>query len=146
MLFRKLILFVITALLFSMTVPVFAHDLPMGDSRWAFGNNTILGFIDFKPPLFKELKGIKEGNYDVYSVSEGQLQQIATDIMQPYINKWLSITVNGTTYPIKVIKLTKNPLDLYTLWLSVDNVSFNKPVTRSRSATRCCLRKRTTNI
>jgi hydrogenase/urease accessory protein HupE len=117
-----------TVLFLWVTAPLFAHDLPIGGSRWAFGNSTIIGCIDFKPVLFAELKAIKEGHYDVYSISEGQLQQIATDIMQPYINKRLSITVNGTTYPIKVNKLTKNPLDLYTLWLSVDNVSFNKPV------------------
>jgi hydrogenase/urease accessory protein HupE len=128
MLFRKLFSFVITALFLSITVPVSAHDLPLGDSRWVFGSNAIVGCIDFKPSLFSELKGIKEGHYDVYSISAEQLQQIATDIMQPYVNKRLSITVNDKTYPVKVTKLSKNPINLYTLWLSVDNVSFNKPV------------------
>ena len=127
MLFRKLFSLAITVLFLSITVPASAHDLPLGGSRWAFGNHTITGCIDFKPVLFAELKAIKDGHYDVYSISEGQLQQIATDIMQPYVNKRLSITVNNKAYPVKVNKLTKNPLDLYTLWLSVDNVSFDKP-------------------
>ena len=128
MLLKKLISFVITALFLSIAAPLLAHDLPLGDSRWVFGSDTIVGCIDFKPTLFLEFKAIKDGHYDVYSISAEQLQQIATDIMQPYINKKLSITVNGKTYPVKVTKLTKNPINLYTLWVLVDKVSFEKPV------------------
>lgn len=127
MLFKRLPLLVIALLFLSIAAPLRAHDLPLGTSRWAFGNNTITACIDFKPLLFAELKAIKEGHYDVHAISDEQLRQIATDIMQPYVNKRLSIIVNGKTYPIKVSKLTKTPLNLYTAWLSVDNVSFSKP-------------------
>src|SRR5208337_3639956 len=130
---RSALFFIVIAVLsLSITVPVSAHDLPMGGSRWCFGNNNLVANIDLRPSLFAEIKGIKEGHYDLNSISDIQLQQIATDIMQPYINKKLSITVNDKTYPVKVTKLTKNPINLYTLWVSVDHVSFNKPVNQVR--------------
>jgi hydrogenase/urease accessory protein HupE len=128
MLFRKLFSVSVIVLLLSITLPLHAHDLPLGSSRWAFGSTTITGCIDFKPVLFGELPAIKEGHFDVHAISEEQLTQIASDIMQPYVNKKLSITVNGKAYPIKVSRLTKTPvINLYTLWLSVENVSFDKP-------------------
>ncbi len=100
----------------------------MGGSRWCFGKNNLVGNIDLKPSLFAEIKGIKEGHYDLDSISDKQLQQIATDILQPYINKKLSITVNDKTCPVKVNKVVRNPNNLFTIWLSVDNVSFKNPV------------------
>ncbi len=126
MLFRRLFLFVVAVLLLAITLPASAHDLPMGSSWWAFGSNSIVGYIDFKPNLFSEIKGIKEGHYDLYALSSEQLQQIATDLIQPYIDKKLSITVDGKTYPIKVNKLAKNANNLFTIRLSADNVSFAK--------------------
>ena len=109
-----------------MAIPVSAHDLPIGGSRWCFGKNNVVGNIDLKPSLFAEIKGIKEGHYNLDSLSNAQLQTIATDVIQPYINKKLSITVDDKTYPVKVIKIV-NTESLFTIWLSVDNVSFNDP-------------------
>jgi hydrogenase/urease accessory protein HupE len=125
--FRKLFLFVITGLFLFITVPVSAHNLPLGGSRWCFGKNTITGNIDLGASLLSEIKDIKEGHIDLDSLTDEQLQRIAADILQPYINKKLSITVAGKTYPVKVDKVVRNG-NLYTIWLSVNNISFTNPV------------------
>jgi hydrogenase/urease accessory protein HupE len=122
---RKLLSLVITFFLLLMAVPVYAHNLPMGGSRWCFGKNNIVGEIDLKPVLFSEIKGIKEGHYNVDAMSEEQLQQIAADVIQPYINERLSITVADKTYAVKVDEIVNN--SLYTIRLSVDDVNFNSP-------------------
>jgi hydrogenase/urease accessory protein HupE len=127
MLFRKLLLFV-AILVLLIAVPVSAHDLPMGGSRWCFGKNKIIANIDLRMSALAEIKGIKEGHYDLDSLSDKQLQQIAAEILQPYINKKLSITVDNKRYPVKVDKVVRNANNLYTIWLSIDNVSFNSPV------------------
>jgi len=100
----------------------------MGASRWCFGKNNIVGNIDLRSSLFAEIKGIKEGHYDLDSISDKQLQQIASDILQPYIDKKLSITVDDKTYPVKVNKVVRNENNTYTIWLSVDNITFKNPV------------------
>ncbi len=125
---RKLFLFVLTVLILLVTVPVSAHDLPMGGSRWCFGKNNLVANIDLKPSLFAEIKGIKEGHYNLDSISDEQLRQIAADIIQPYINKKLSITVNDKTYPVKVTRVVKNPNNSFAIWLSADNINFKNPV------------------
>ncbi|MGC1456617.1 MAG: HupE/UreJ family protein [Nitrospirota bacterium] len=127
MTFRKLFLFFITGLLCLITVPVHAHNLPMGGSRWCFGKNTIIGNIDLGPSLLAEIKGIKEGHFDLDSLTDEQLQHIATDILQPYIDKRLSIAVAGKIYPAKVNKIVRSG-NLYTIWLSVNDISFTSPV------------------
>ncbi len=99
----------------------------MGGSRWCFGKNTIIGNIDLGPSLLAEIKGIKEGHYDPDALSDEQLQHIGADILQPYIDKKLSITVDGKTYPVKVNKVVRNG-NIYTIWLSADDISFNDPV------------------
>jgi hydrogenase/urease accessory protein HupE len=125
--YRRPLLFIITVLFLSISVPVSAHNLPMGGSRWCFGKNTIVGNIDLGPSLLAEIKGIKEGHFDLDLLSDEQLQHIAADILQPYIDKKLSITVDGKTYPVKVNKVVRNG-NLYTVWLSVVDVGFHDPV------------------
>ncbi len=105
-----------------------ANNPSMGGSQWCFAKDSITGKIDLKPHLFSQIKGIKEEHYNIDSITDEQLQQIATEIIQPYIDKKLSITVNDKTYPVKVNKVTKNADNLYTIWLSVKNVSLNNPV------------------
>ena len=127
MLYRKGILFVI-ALFLLMSVPAFAHDLPIGGSRWSFGNDTILGFIDLKLPLLSEIKVLKEGHYDLESASDEQLRQIASEVLQPYIAKKITVTVNDKIYPLRLDKLVRQGSNVFTLWLSVHNVPFSQPV------------------
>jgi hydrogenase/urease accessory protein HupE len=126
--------FLFAAVLFlSVAIPASAHDLPMGGSRWSFGNDSILGFIDLKSQLLSEIKPIKEGHYDFASASDERLQQLAMEVIQPYINKRLAITINGKTYPAKVDKIERNE-NLYTICLSVHNVSFSQPLNEVRIA------------
>jgi hydrogenase/urease accessory protein HupE len=99
----------------------------MGGSRWCLRSDGLVANINLNQGLFSDIKGIKEGHYDLDSVSDKQRQQIIADIIQPYINKKLSITVNGKAYPVKVDKLVSNVNSTFTIWLSVDKVNFNKP-------------------
>ncbi len=129
--FRKPLLFAITGLFLLTAVYASAHNLPIGGSRWCFGKNTITGNIDLAPSLMGEIKEIKEGHFDLDSLSAEQLQHIATDILQPYIDKKLSLTINNKPYPVKVDRVVGNG-NVFTIWLSVDNVSFknaSNPVT-----------------
>jgi hydrogenase/urease accessory protein HupE len=124
---RKIFSCIITALFLSIAATVSAHELTMGGSRWCFGKNSITANIDLGQSLLAQIPGIKEGQYNVAASSADQLQQIATDIIQPYISRKLSITVNDETYPVKVIKLVRNENNLCTIWLSVDNINFKNP-------------------
>jgi hypothetical protein len=117
----------IISLLF-MAIPVSANNPWMGGSWWCFGKNNIVGNIDLKPLLFSKIKGIKEGHYNLDAISDNDLRQIAAAVIQPYVDKHLSVTVNDKIYPVKVDKLSRNADNLYTIWLSVDNVGFYKPV------------------
>ncbi len=96
----------------------------MGGSRWCFAKDHITGNIDLNRALLSEIKGIKKGRYDLDSLSDKQLQQIATDIIQPYINKKLSVTINDKTYPVTVDRIVNNG-GLFTIWLSVYDIGFN---------------------
>jgi hydrogenase/urease accessory protein HupE len=134
----KLFLFAVTALFIFTTVPVSAHDLAMGGSRWCFGKNGIQAAIELGSGLIAEIKGIKEGGYylgggegvapDLMvtdSLIDEQLQQMATGIIQPYIDEKLSISINGKVHPVKVNKIAREGI-LWKIWLSVDDISFNK--------------------
>src|SRR6202142_946285 len=124
--FLKLFLFAITGLFLLITGSVSAHNLPIGGSRWSFGKNTIIGNIDLGSALLQEIKEIKEAHLDLDSLPDEQLQIVATDILQPYINKKLSIAVAGKAYPVKVNKVGRSD-NMYTVWLSVDNIRFDNP-------------------
>ncbi len=124
MFLRSLALATATVLCLFLTVPAFAHNLPMGGSRWCFGKNAIVANLDLSPSLLAEIKEIKEGHYDFDSISDEQLQHIVAGILQPYISKRLSIAIDDKPYPVKVGKAVRNG-NIYTIWLSVDNVSLH---------------------
>jgi len=124
--FRRLFSFVAAVLFVSIALPAYAHDLPIGGSWWAFGNNAVVGRIDLKSALVAEIEPVKEAHLNLDAFSDAQLQRAATDIIQPYINKRLTVTVDDKTYPVRVNKFTRNENNLYTIWLSADGVAFNK--------------------
>ena len=126
--FKKLFSLAVTISLLLMAFSVSANQPSLGGSQWCFGKNNITGRIDLKPHLLSQIKGIKEGQYTIDQITDEQLQQMATGVLQPYIDKKLSITVNDKTYPVKVDKVTKNVNNSYTIWLSVNNVGFNHSV------------------
>lgn len=111
-----------------LAVSVFAHDVPMAGSRWSFSKTGIIGEIDLKPVLFEAIKPIKAGNFDISTIPAEAFAEVARDMIQPYINERLSISVNDKQYPVKVYKLDRNANNLYTITILVDNIKFDKPV------------------
>jgi len=127
---RKLFLSVIIVLLFisAIPTPVSAHPDPyMGESKWLIGRNNIQITLELTSYLLEQIAGIKK----IDSYSDKQLQQIAANIIKPYINEKLFVSVNGELYPVKLTRIYK--LDyysyyVYNIYLSVDNINFNEPV------------------
>jgi hydrogenase/urease accessory protein HupE len=106
----------------------------MGGSRWAFGKDTILGFIDLKLPVMAEVAPIKNGHYNLETTSDDELRQLATNVIQPYINQRLSVAINGKAYPIAVEKVSRNENNLFTIWVAVRQVRFDRPTNDVRIA------------
>jgi hydrogenase/urease accessory protein HupE len=117
-------LFVLLFLL--LAVPAFAHDITVGASKWCFGKSGIIATIDLNSALIAEIKGGASGPYNLGAGSDRELQQAAAEVIQPYIDKRLSITVNDKVYPVKVTRLVRGESGLYTIWLAVENIGFNR--------------------
>jgi hydrogenase/urease accessory protein HupE len=101
-----------------------AHNLPVGSSRWCFGKHNMVANLDLGSALLSELPGIKDGKYPIGSGSDAELKQIAVKVLQPYLDRKLSLVVNDRHYPIKVDRLVPKNSNLYTAWLSSDNIAF----------------------
>jgi hydrogenase/urease accessory protein HupE len=125
---RRLLIHLASAVLLGGAAPASAHDLPMGGSRWRFGEDSIVANLDLSPALLAEIKGIKEAGYPVYAMSDEQMRRVAADVLQPYIDARLSITQDGKSYPVKVDRIESNG-DIYTAWLSVEHLTPRRSVT-----------------
>jgi len=110
--------------------PAFAHDLPMGGSRWCFGRNRIVANIDLGTALLQAIQGMKEWRAPVDGLPDEQMHQVVTEILQPYLDEKLSVTEDGKTYPVKIDRLVRNG-DIYTIWISVEHIPLapERPVT-----------------
>jgi hydrogenase/urease accessory protein HupE len=108
-------------------VPAYSHNMPLGGSKWCAGRDSIVANIDLNETLLSELKGIKDRQYDYASGTDSQLQLIAHDFIQPYIDKKISLSVNGKSRPLKVDRLVRNDNSTFTIWLSVAKAGFNRP-------------------
>ncbi|GMK45479.1 hypothetical protein PghCCS26_26070 [Paenibacillus glycanilyticus] len=123
--FRKIAAMILgIALLLVVGAPVFAHDMYLGASKWAFGKDRILSAIELDPALFQQLKGMKELGYDLENLNEDQLRVITNDILQPYIDEKLSLSINGQPYPIQVDHL-KREGTFWVIWLRINDVDFD---------------------
>jgi hydrogenase/urease accessory protein HupE len=89
----------------------------MGGSRWCFGRNRIVANIDLGPSLLQFIKGMKP----VEGLSDDQMRQVATEILQPYLDEKLSVTEDGKAYPVKVDRLVKQRERLHDLDLGRAN-------------------------
>jgi len=127
---RRLALVYLAVVLLTGATPAFAHDLPMGGSRWCFGRNRIVANIDLGPSLLQFIKGMKELRDPVDGLSDDQMRQVATQILQPYLDEKLSVTEDGNSYPVKVGRLVSNG-NMYTIWISVERIPIDpgRPVT-----------------
>ncbi len=117
-----------TVLFFFVSVPTFAHNMPLGASFWCFGKDHITAVIELNDLLFADIKDIKEGHYNLDTTSDEELHKILVGAIQPYIDRKLTIIVNEKNYPVKVTKLVRNENNLFKLWLSVDNIRFNRTI------------------
>lgn len=123
--FRKLAALILgIALLLVGVTPVFAHDMYLGASKWAFGKDRILSTIELDPAIFQQLKGIKELGYDLENLTDDQLGVLTNDILQPYIDEKLSVSINDREYPIKVDHL-KREGTFWVIWLRINDVDFD---------------------
>jgi hydrogenase/urease accessory protein HupE len=121
-------LFLLSGSLFLLlsAAPAYSHNMPLGGSKWCAGKDSITANIDLNETLFSELKGLKERHYDFVSGTESQLQQIAQEFIQPYIDRKILLSVNGKSRQVKVERLVRNDNSTFTIWLSVAKAGFNR--------------------
>ncbi|CAM4426465.1 hypothetical protein FHS16_003710 [Paenibacillus endophyticus] len=121
---RKLAPLILIVFIFSGGSHVSAHDMYLGGSKWAIGKDRILSTIELDPALFQEIRGIKGLKYDLDNLTNEQLYEIETKIIQPYINEKLSVSVNNRSYPIKVEKIEREGT-FWKIWLKMSEVGLN---------------------
>lgn len=121
--FRRLASLILIASFLLIATPAFAHELNLGGSKWVIGKDRILSTIELGPSLFPQIRGIKELGYDLDNLTDKQLREMATGIIQPYINEKLSVSVNDTSYPVKVDKIDREGT-LWRIWLKVNDINF----------------------
>jgi hypothetical protein len=127
-LYNKLFLLIVIIYLFAGTaLPVCAHDVSMGGSDWSFGKNSIKATIELNITLLQQIQEINEKQINLEKCTNSQLQQIAEELIQPYINKKLSIWVNNKQYPIKVLNLVMEDNYYYSIQLAADDINFKDP-------------------
>lgn len=102
----------------------FAHDMYLGGTKWAIGQDRILSTIELDPALFQEIKGVEELGYDLEHLTGEQLQVLQTTVIQPYINDKLSVSVNDRSYPIQVERMEREGT-FWIIWLRMSDVDLN---------------------
>ena len=125
----KIFLLVLAAFfLLGSVLPDSTYKMPTGGSRWCVGRNGIIANIDLNESLFSDMRGMKEKHYNYASGSDSELKKIAAEFIQPYVNKKITLSVNGRIYPVKVDKLIRQDNSIYTIWLSVSDIVFDRPL------------------
>ncbi len=124
---KKSLSLVLAVLVLVAATPVRAHVMTTGVSRWCFGNGWVVVDIDLDSYLIGFIKGIKDGKYNPDAIDPDQLPKIAKDIIQPYINERLHLTINNNPCPLRVIGFTKSQANLYSMRLFADNIKMDKP-------------------
>jgi hypothetical protein len=124
-----LLLFLLLGAVFLLgsAMPGSTYKTPLGGSKWRVGTKGIIATIDLNEPLFSDMGGLKHRYSNYASASDAQLQRIATEFIQPYLDKKLSVSVNGKQYPVKVTRVTRNDIAIYSIWLSIENIHFDRP-------------------
>lgn len=127
-LFPKMLILCLVPLALLSAVPVSAHNMTVGFSKWCFGKNFILVRVDLDSFLIAQMNGIKEGHYNPDTVSEKRLRKMAAEVIEPYINKKLLLTLDDRLYHLHIDKISMNDGKLYTIWLRVAGYDFKTPV------------------
>ncbi|HBG04848.1 MAG: hypothetical protein A2075_11380 [Geobacteraceae bacterium GWC2_58_44] len=123
--FGKVLISLMTALLLFLALPLHAHEATLGGSKWCFGKNRIQAAIELGASLFPEIRGVREGGYDLNALSDDQLKKLTAEVIEPYIAKKLSISVNGKLHPVKVTRVVLEG-SLWRIWLLVDDIGLSK--------------------
>jgi hypothetical protein len=108
------------------SLPESDYKTPQGFSRWCVGTAGITASIGLNEPLFSELKGLKGKHPGFETATEAQLQKVAREFLQPYIDKKISVQVNGIKYPVKVDRLVRGDNSIYSIWISVNNIKLDR--------------------
>jgi hydrogenase/urease accessory protein HupE len=124
--FRRLSTLFLVTLSFFIAAPAFAHDMNMGGSKWYLGKNRIQSAIELDSSLFGQISGIKKGEEDLESLTDAQLRELTTGIIQPYINEKLSVFVNDQSYPIQVDRLERVG-SFYKIWMNISDIRVDQP-------------------
>jgi hypothetical protein len=124
--FLLLFLLLGAVVLLGSAMPGSTYKTPLGGSRWRVGTKGIIATIDLNEPLFSDMGGLKHRYSNYASVSDAQLQRIATEFIQPYLDKKISVSINGKRYPVKVDRVTRNDIAIYTIWLSINDIPFDR--------------------
>ncbi|MBM7566984.1 HupE/UreJ family protein [Paenibacillus sacheonensis] len=123
--FRKLApLILMFGLFFGGVTPVFAHDMYLGGSEWAIGKDRILFTIDLDPAILQQIEAIKELG-DLDSLTDEQRRKMETDIVQPYMNEKLSVSVNDRPYPVTVEKMEKEGT-VWRTWMKASDLRLDQ--------------------
>lgn len=123
--FRRLASLILIASFLLIATPVFAHELNLGGSKWSIGKDRILFTIELGSSLFPQISGIKELGPDLDSLTGEQLREMASGIIQPYINEKLSVSVNDRSYPVTVDRIEREGT-LWKIWLRIGEISFDQ--------------------
>lgn len=123
--FRRLASLILIASFLLIATPVFAHELNLGGSKWSIGKDRILFTIELGSSLFPQISGIKELGPDLDSLTGEQLREMASGIIQPYINEKLSVSVNDRSYPVTVDRIEREGT-LWKIWLRIGDISFDQ--------------------
>ena len=124
---KSLYLALLSLSLLAGAVPAHAHGLPVSGSKWRLGSDRLIATLDLKKELLSQIKGVREGHYDLGSGSEKELQRLASEVIQPYVNDKLSFSVNGASYPLKVDRIERDSDTLFTVWLSTGKLELSPP-------------------
>jgi hypothetical protein len=124
-----LLLFLLLGAVFLMgsAMPNSTYKTPLGGSRWRVGTKGIIATIDLNEPLFSDMGGLKHKYPNYAAASDAQLQRMATEFIQPYLDKKMSVSVNSKRYPVKVDRVTRNDIAIYTIWLAIKDIPFDRP-------------------
>jgi hydrogenase/urease accessory protein HupE len=114
--------------MFLSSAPVSAHNDTMAASRWFIGNDRVVVLMEIGPAVLAQVKGIKEGHYLIETCTDKELQEVVAKVLQPYLEHKLTVSVNSKPYPVKLTRLDRESDLVWKMWLTVDDVAFDKPV------------------
>ncbi|MBJ6724230.1 hypothetical protein [Geomesophilobacter sediminis] len=103
-------------------LPDSKYKTPVGNSRWRIGRTGIVANIDLNENLFSDMRGLKERRYNFASGSQEELQRIAGEFLQGYVDQKVQVWLNGKKCLLKVDRLERLDNSIYTIWISIDDI------------------------